>query len=436
VDRTTACGNPFLIAPNNERERNAACRAYAELIHGDPESPDVRKLATEYGLRVDLKFATPEAKQARDNALRQLERDVLTLHRGTSIRLMCHCAPKRCHAHAIAREIRRRLRTRGVDIHVDDGGWEGPPEERMDADMHADNEEAGEMTVDGTDVTAARQTDPGTPSHTPTDTTRAPRALPGDWVSRLFDKLLAHKYNGRNQRAYEEFMAQMATKAAGTAASSTETATEVATSREGADRERARAAEDRGAGAANRRKGPEASARKRAAVTKAAAERKQRAREVAERGKGSVEMARGAAEETAKGTEVPRAGTTTTTTTATREATTAQVLAEAETTAAADEWARPRDTLEPDDSHENGTAQATRPKTAHGDRDDNERAHGHDGTTRGRDDGTEDTRAEQRAGGDGDTTGGVKIRAPRVRNEEYRAAKRRRNDKYQGGKAT
>jgi hypothetical protein len=258
VDRTTACGNPFLIAPNNERERNAACRAYAELIHGDPESPDVRKLATEYGLRVDLKFATPEAKQARDNALRQLERDVLTLHRGTSIRLMCHCAPKRCHAHAIAREIRRRLRTRGVDIHVDDGGWEGPPEERMDADMHADNEEAGEMTVDGTDVTAARQTDPGTPSHTPTDTTRAPRALPGDWVSRLFDKLLAHKYNGRNQRAYEEFMAQMATKAAGTAASSAETATEVATSRAGADGERARAAEDRGAGAANRRKGPEA----------------------------------------------------------------------------------------------------------------------------------------------------------------------------------
>jgi hypothetical protein len=185
-------------------------------------------------------------------------------------------------------------------------------------------------------------------------------------------------------------------------------------------------------------------ARVKAARAKAAAERAARAARataVAATGIATTVMATGATATAAtvvaaKGATETEAGTTAAETTATRGATTAQVLVETETTAAADEWARPRDTFEPDDSHENGTAQATRPKTAHGDRDDNKRAHGHDGTTRGRDDGTEDTRAEQRAGGDGDTTGGVKIRAPRVRNEEYRAAKRSRNDKYQGGKAT
>lgn len=185
-------------------------------------------------------------------------------------------------------------------------------------------------------------------------------------------------------------------------------------------------------------------ARVKAAMAKAAAERAARAARttadvatgIATTAAATGATATAATAVVAKGATVTEARTTAAEATATRETTAEKVLAEAETTAAADEWARPRDTLEPDDSHENGTAQAKRQKTAHGDRDVNERAHGHDGTARGRDDGTEDTRAEQRAGGDGDTTGGVKIRAPRVRNEEYRAAKRSRNDKYQGGKAT
>jgi hypothetical protein len=129
------------------------------------------------------------------------------------------------------------------------------------------------MTVDEAGIAAAHQNDPGTPCHHPNDTTSAPGAPPGCWVSRLFDKLLAHKQHGRNQRAYEEFMAQMETEAAAMAVSSAERATKEATSRAGTDRERARAAGAMEARGANRRKSPEAAARMRAAVAKAATER-------------------------------------------------------------------------------------------------------------------------------------------------------------------
>jgi hypothetical protein len=441
VDRTTACGNPFLIAPNNERERNAACRAYAELIHGDTEGPNVRKLAAAYGLRVDPKFDRPETTQARDNALRQLERDVLTLHQGTSIRLMCHCAPKRCHAHAIASEIRRRLLTRGVDIHVDDGGWEGPPEPCMDADTYADHddEDAEARTVDEAGTAAAHQHDPGTPSHNPTDTMSAPRAPPECWVSRLFNKLLEHKKHGRNQRAYEEFMAQMETEAVATAMSSAERATEEATSRAGAERERARAARAMEMRTANRRKTPEAAARMRAAVAKAATERALREREAAARGAGLTETARGAtetatAEATAKGAEAPGTGvetkTTTAAATATRATTSEADAAEAMTTTA--KIGRGTD----NGSANNGDRGSTDTHGAAG--DDDEQAHDSDGDARGDGGDADEIRAAQRATEDGGSTRGIKKRGQRGGKSEYKAHKagqRKRNDKY-GDKTT
>jgi hypothetical protein len=441
VDRKTACGNPFLIASNNDRERNAACKAYAALIHGDTESPNVRKLATAYGLRVDPRFDKPEATRARDNALRQLERDVLTLHQGTSIRLMCHCAPKRCHAHAIASEIRRRLLTRGVDIHVDDGGWEGPPELCMDVDTYVEHEEedAEAMTVDEAGITAAHQNDPGTPSHHPNDTTSVPGAPPGCWVSRLFDKLLAHKQHGRNQRAYEEFMAQMETEAATMAASSAGRATEEATSRAGTDRERARAAGAMEVRRANRGKSPEATARMRAAVAKAATERELRAREAAARRDGLTETARGAtgtatAEVTAKGAEVPgtRMGTTTTAAAAkaTRATTSEADAAEAMTTAA--EVGRGID----NGSANNDDRGSTDTHGAAG--DDDEQAHDNDGDAKGNGGDANDTGAAQRATEDGGSTRGIKKRGQRGGKSEYKAHKagqRKRNDKY-GDKTT
>jgi hypothetical protein len=59
------------------------------------------------------------------------------------------------------------------------------------------------------------------------------------------------------------------------------------------------------------------------------------------------------------------------------------VLAEAETTAAADGWVRLRDTLGPDDSHEDGTTRTKRRKTTLGDEDDEEQVDaGTDGASR------------------------------------------------------
>jgi hypothetical protein len=312
----------------------------------------------------------------------------------------------------------------------------------MDADTYADNddEDTEARTVEEAGIAAARQTDPGTPSHTPTGTTSAPEKLPGCWVSRLFDKLLAHKNNGRNRRAYKEFMAQMATKAAGTAGSSAETATEEATSRAGADREKARAGA-RGAGAAHRRKSPEASERMRAAVAKATAERAQRAREAAGRREGSAEMARGATgtateEATAKGTEVPgagTAGTTTTTTaaTATRAATAEAAAAGATTTAA--EIGRGID-KESTNNGNRGSKDTTHDAAGSNDKP----AHENDGDVRGDGGGADETRATQRATEGGGSTSGIKKRGQRGGRSEYKAHKagqRKRSDKY-GDKAT
>jgi len=186
----------------------------------------------------------------------------------------------------------------------------------------------------------------------------------------------------------------------------------------------------------------EASARKRAAVTKAAAEREQRAREVGsgDRGKGSVEMARGAAEETAKGTEVPSAGTTTTTTTtaatATRAATamraaTAEAAAAGATTTA-EEMGRGIDK----GSTNHGDRGSTNTYGAAGSND--EQAHENDGDARRDGGGADETRTEQRATeGDGPTSG-IKKRGQRGGRSEYKAHKagqRKRGDKY-GDKAT
>lgn len=126
---------------------------------------------------------------------------------------MCHCTPKQCHAHVIAHEIRRRLRTRGIYIEVDDGGWERP-EERGDTGSNAGKEDEGadaSMDEEASRATAQRA-DPGAPSHAPTDMTNASPTLTECWID---------KNKERNERAYEEFMIQMTTEAAATAVEAT-----------------------------------------------------------------------------------------------------------------------------------------------------------------------------------------------------------------------
>jgi hypothetical protein len=464
VDRGTPLGNPFPIDMTDDSARETACEAYATLVQGDPESLNVQEIAVSLGLCIDRRYTSRGAVRAMHRALRQLEHDVTALRPGKSIRLMCHCAPKRCHAHVIAHEIQRRLRTRDIHILVEDGGRGRTAvlcenDDRGDDGMSTNCEDGGNAdnihdAGAGTEGRASATHDPAGPCGAHTDTASG--------QPELFPKLLArikgHRENRlRNESAIVAFFRALPGPGALTRAhphslpaATRSRETNGPGDADGSDRENgggadaARAAGAVGMKSARQRKSPTAMARVQAAIAKAAAERAARAARTtadAATGIATTATATGAAATAAtvaaaKGATEKEAGTTAAEATATREATAAQVLAEAETTAAADGRARMRDTLGPDDSHEDGTTRATRQKTAHGGRDDNERAHGHDGTTRGRDDGTENKRAEQRAGGGGDTTGGVKIRAPRVRNEEYRAAKRSRNDKYQGGKAT
>ena len=191
---------------------------------------------------------------------------------------------------------------------------------------------------------------------------------------------------------------------------------------------------------ARQRKSPTAMARVKAARAKAAAERAARAARataVAATGIATTVTATGATVTAAtvvaaKGATETEAGTTAAEATATREATTAQVLAEAETTAAADGWVRMRDTSGPHDSHEDGTTRATRQKTTHGDEDDEEQAHDTDGDAVKDGSGAGGTRATLRATGDGGTTDGNMQRGKRGGRSEtaHRARKRQRNDKY------
>ena len=196
VDRGTPFGNPFPIDPTDDQAREAACDAYAALLQGDPAHIDVMQIAARYGLRVDQRYAPRRATHALHRALRQLERDVSELQPGKSIRLMCHCAPKRCHAHVIAHDIRLRLRARGIHIEVD-GNERGGPEGYGEDGISADGGDEGEAAEMGdADASAGEHADdPDAPTRGQTDTTREPFAL--------IDKLHARRTRLRNKRTLE-----------------------------------------------------------------------------------------------------------------------------------------------------------------------------------------------------------------------------------------
>ena len=220
VDRSTPFGNPFPLRQEDDlHERNLACDAFEEVLRGDPQSTDVQAIANGHGLQVDRHRATPSAVRELHHAIHQLAEDVAALPAGRSIRLMCHCAPRRCHAHSIARAVRDLLYGRGVSILADDG-------ERANAEAmlgthsrlatetvaHTDNREgdhdgdaAARTNGDVSDRTrrtemhtAMRNSRSNAPSGAGTDADRAP--------SQLIEKLSARHNKQRNKRAFEAFM--------------------------------------------------------------------------------------------------------------------------------------------------------------------------------------------------------------------------------------
>jgi hypothetical protein len=484
VDRGTPLGNPFPIDPTDDCSREDACAAYAALLKGDQESVNAQEIATRYGLRVIPRLASRKAIRELHRSLRQLEQDTAELRPGKSIRLMCHCAPKRCHAHVIAHEIQYRLHKRGIHILVDDGRWKGDAahgadaqptddgRDGADADMTAIDEGAEGHAGDpaapdkgnvdcisdggaGSEGRAGATHTPAAPSDTHTDAANGQPELFPDLLARL----KGHRENRlRNKCAITAFFSAFPNPRALSHAHphSLPAATR---SREtngpgdaggggredGGGTDAARAAGAMVMRSARQRKSPTAMARVRAAMAKAAAEREARAAKtttaeaagIAAKAAATEDAATTATAVTAKGATATEAGSTAAEATVTRVATADKVLEEAGRTAAADGWIRPRDTLGPDDSHEDGTTRMKRQGTSFGDGDDEEQAHDTDGDAVRDGSGADGTRAKRRATGDGGTTDGIKQRGERGGRSEaaHRAKRRKRNDKY-GNEAT
>ena len=132
---------------------------------------------------------------------------------------MCHCAPRRCHAHGIAKAVRDLLHGRGVHILADDG-------ERASAEAafgthsrlvtesaaHTENSEgdhdgdaAAQTNGDVSDRT--RRTEMHTAMHT--SRSNAPSGAGTTAVrapSQLIEKLSARLNKQRNKKAFETFM--------------------------------------------------------------------------------------------------------------------------------------------------------------------------------------------------------------------------------------
>ena len=220
VDRSTPFGNPFPLRQEDDlHERNLACDAYEEVLRGDPQSTDVQAIADGYGLQVDRHRATTSAVRELHHAIHQLAEDVAALPAGRSIRLMCHCAPRRCHAHSIAKAVRDLLHGRGVRILADDG-------ERASAEAafgthsrlvtesaaHTENSEgdhdgdaAAQTNGDVSDRT--RRTEMHTAMHTSRSNAPSGAGTTADRApSQLIDKLSARLNEQRNKKAFETFM--------------------------------------------------------------------------------------------------------------------------------------------------------------------------------------------------------------------------------------
>ena len=100
VQRNTPLGNPFHM--RGEYQRNAVCDAYEHVLRDGPAAP-LCKIAKQHGVSL-LEEAEAANAMERTKAVLQLVRRVL---RGDKLHLQCCCAPKRCHAEALARCVNR-----------------------------------------------------------------------------------------------------------------------------------------------------------------------------------------------------------------------------------------------------------------------------------------------------------------------------------------
>ena len=100
VQRDTPLGNPFHM--RGEQQRNAVCDAYEHALREGP-SVSLQSLARRHGVTL-VSGARAARAVERTRAILQLVSRVLN---GDRLHFQCGCAPKRCHAEALARCVQR-----------------------------------------------------------------------------------------------------------------------------------------------------------------------------------------------------------------------------------------------------------------------------------------------------------------------------------------
>ena len=102
VDRSSPLGNPFPMNPG--QDRGVVCKAFESLVR---KGLSVEEVAREFSppLVFDASFASRGAEKARKL---ELERLAAFSAGGGSLRLMCWCAPRQCHALSIAKVVAER----------------------------------------------------------------------------------------------------------------------------------------------------------------------------------------------------------------------------------------------------------------------------------------------------------------------------------------
>lgn len=102
VDRSTACGNPYDME-RDESQRDLVCSAFERLlllldidVDGNvPSQEEVYRIGREAGV-------TGRIHPWSGGLLRHSIRVMRESARTSLLRLDCHCAPRRCHADALA----------------------------------------------------------------------------------------------------------------------------------------------------------------------------------------------------------------------------------------------------------------------------------------------------------------------------------------------
>jgi len=103
VDRSSPLGNPFRMGEDGHDEnlRMRACEAYQEYIHiimRDAGGPTLEEIAKREGLKIDPRFKGDDGHVVRHGVQALVDR----VRARESLRLLCWCHPRRCHAHSIA----------------------------------------------------------------------------------------------------------------------------------------------------------------------------------------------------------------------------------------------------------------------------------------------------------------------------------------------